>query len=134
MCRPRPMRKNVLESVMKKQVSRLTKDLQNLYFLVLVDGKIRVLHCWKVSCAIASPGQQLAGLIGDWHMMEGGNVTPPSIWIASGSQANQWKSFAKKVCVDLWFGSRKCDRNLSKMTSCNRNMLPRGNKQVHHRT
>ena len=28
---------------------------------------------------------------------EGGNITPPGLWLASGSQANQWKSFKKVV-------------------------------------
>ena len=80
---------------MKNQVGGNAKSLCKLYFLVVVKGKIQALYGLRVARAIATSGQQSAGLIGDRRITEEGNITPPGLWVTNGNQANQWKGIEK---------------------------------------
>ena len=77
------------EAGLKKHMGGFAGSLKELYFFVALAGKVQVLHGWKVLWAISGSGQQLVGLIGDCHIAAGGNITPPSLCVADGAQANQ---------------------------------------------
>ena len=62
-------------------------SFKDLYFLLALVRKVQVLHRWKMSLAISEKGQWPAGLIGNHHIMEGGNVTQPVLWVTNRNQS-----------------------------------------------
>ena len=73
---------------MKNRVGGFAESLHKLYIIVVVKGKIQVLYGWRVARAIAASEKQSAGFIGDHKITEGGNITPPGLWVTNGNQAD----------------------------------------------
>ena len=69
------------EAGMKNRVGGIVESLRKLYFLVVVKGKIQIHYGWRVARAITASGQRSTGLISNHRITEGGNITPPGLWV-----------------------------------------------------
>ena len=87
-----------IKTAVKNRVGSFAGSLKNLYFLLVLNGKMQVFFRWRMSWALLESGQRLAGLIRQPPNHRKRKRNPA---LAAAAQMEQWKNFGKETVQAL---------------------------------